>query len=70
MTILSLVIGAAYSNLPLAAASGFTRGSVVFIAVLVAIFDAFGEIPLMMMGRMILNKHVSFLGRRFHYSLS
>ena len=69
-TILSLVIGGAYFNLPLTAAGGFTRGSVVFIAVLVSIFDAFGEIPLMMMGRMILNKQVSFLDRRFHHSLS
>jgi ATP-binding cassette subfamily G (WHITE) protein 2 (SNQ2) len=57
--ILALVIGAAYFDLPLTAAGGFTRGSVVFIAVLVAIFDSFGEIPLMMMGRSILNKQVS-----------
>jgi len=58
---LALVIGAAYFDLPLTAAGGFTRGGVVFIAVLVAVFDAFGEIPLMMMGRAILNKQVCFL---------
>ena len=57
---LAFVIGAAYFDLPLTAAGGFTRGSVVFIAVLVTIFDSFGEIPLMMMGRTILNKQVSF----------
>jgi len=68
--ILSLVIGAAYFNLPLTAAGGFTRGSVVFIAVLISIFDSFGEIPLMMMGRSILSKQVSFLGYRFRLSLS
>jgi len=56
---LALVVGAAYFDLPLTASGGFTRGGVIFIAVLVAIFDAFGEIPLMMMGRTILNKQVS-----------
>jgi ATP-binding cassette subfamily G (WHITE) protein 2 (SNQ2) len=61
--ILSFVIGAAYFDLPLTAAGGFTRGSVIFMAVLVAIFDAFGEVPLMLMGRSILNKQVSFLDR-------
>jgi ATP-binding cassette, subfamily G (WHITE), member 2, SNQ2 len=60
--ILSLVIGAAYFDLPLTAAGGFTRGSVIFVALLVAIFDSFGEIPLMMLGRSILNKQVSFFG--------
>lgn len=60
--VLSLVIGAAYFNLPLTAAGGFTRGGVLFTALLVAIFDSFGEIPLMMMGRTILNKQVTFLG--------
>ena len=67
---LSLIIGVAYLNLPLTAAGGFTRGSVVFIAVLIFIFDSFGEIPLMMMGRPILNKQVSFLDQRSHLSLS
>ena len=56
---LALVIGAAYFDLPLTAAGGFTRGSVIFISVLVSVFDSFGEMPLMMMGRMILNKQVS-----------
>ena len=60
---LALVVGAAYFNLPLTASGGFTRGSVIFIAVLVAIFDSFGEIPLMMMGRTILNKQVSLLAK-------
>ena len=67
--ILALVVGAAYFNLPLTAAGGFTRGSVVFIAVLVSIFDSFGEIPLMMMGRTILNKQASLPDQRFHLSM-
>jgi ATP-binding cassette subfamily G (WHITE) protein 2 (SNQ2) len=58
--ILSFVIGAAYFDLPLTAAGGFTRGSVIFMAVLVAIFDAFGEVPLMLMGRSILNKQTGY----------
>ena len=69
-TVLSLVIGAAYFDLPLTASGGFTRGSVIFIAVLVAIFDSFGEIPLMMMGRMILNKQVSSFCQRSQCSSS
>ena len=64
--LLSLVIGAAYLNLPLTAAGGFTRGSVIFISLLVAIFDSFGEIPLMMMGRTILNKQVCSLNLLFY----
>lgn len=58
---LSLVIGGAYFNLPLTASGGFTRGGVIFMALIVSIFDSFGEIPLMMLGRPILNKQVSFL---------
>ena len=58
---LALIIGAAYFDLPLTAAGGFTRGSVIFIAILVTVFEAFGEIPLMMMGRTILDKQVSSL---------
>jgi hypothetical protein len=61
--ILALVIGGAYFNLPLTAAGGFTRGSVIFFALVVSIFDSFGEIPLMMFGRSILNKQVSPLNR-------
>ena len=67
--ILAFVVGAAYFNLPLTASGGFTRGSVVFIAVLVSIFDSFGEIPLMMMGRTILNKQASLPDPRFNLSL-
>jgi len=67
---LALVIGAAYFDLPLTAAGGFTRGSVVFIAVLVSVFDSFGEMPLMMMGRSILNKQVSVHPHAVHYPSS
>jgi len=67
--IIALVLGAAFFNLPLTASGGFTRGSVIFFAVLVAIFESFGEIALMMMGRSILNKQASFPGQSFHLLL-
>ena len=60
---LAFVIGAAYFDLPLTAAGGFTRGGVIFMSILVSVFDAFGEIPIMMLGRSILNKQVSFSDR-------
>jgi hypothetical protein len=56
--VLSLVLGAAFFNLPLTAAGGFTRGGVMFAGTLTSAFEAFGEIPLMMLGRSILWKQV------------
>jgi ATP-binding cassette, subfamily G (WHITE), member 2, SNQ2 len=60
-TILALVIGAAYLNLNTTTAAGFTRGGLLFAATLTSTLDAFGEIPLMMVGRPILWKQVRFL---------
>jgi ATP-binding cassette subfamily G (WHITE) protein 2 (SNQ2) len=56
--ILALVLGAAFLKLPQTAAGGFTRGGVIFASTLTAALDAFGEIPLMMLGRPILWKQV------------
>ena len=56
--VLAFVIGGAYFNLPSTAAGGFTRGSVIFFSVMMLTFDAFGEIPLMMIGRSIFWKQV------------
>jgi ATP-binding cassette subfamily G (WHITE) protein 2 (SNQ2) len=58
-TTLSLIVCVAYFDLPLIAAGGFTHGSVVFVAALVAIFDSFGEISLGILGRAVLNRQVS-----------
>ncbi|KAF8583992.1 hypothetical protein K439DRAFT_1617076 [Ramaria rubella] len=57
---LSIVLGAAFFNLPPTANGGFTRGSVIFVAMLVSCLDAFGEMPSQMMGRPILYKQTNY----------
>ncbi|KAF8633557.1 hypothetical protein AX15_001356 [Amanita polypyramis BW_CC] len=58
--ILALVIGAAFYNQPLSSNGAFTRGGVIFMAVLVPSFDAFGEMPLQMLGRPILRRQTGY----------
>jgi len=41
---LAIVLGASYYNLPETAQGGFTRGSILFVALLVNCLDAFGEV--------------------------
>ncbi|KAJ7897281.1 pleiotropic drug resistance ABC transporter [Mycena olivaceomarginata] len=48
-TILSLVLGAAFLNLPTTSAGAFTRGGVIFSALLTTCLDAFGEMPMQML---------------------
>jgi ATP-binding cassette, subfamily G (WHITE), member 2, SNQ2 len=43
-TILAVVIGCSYIDLPLTSAGAFTRASVIFIALLTTCLDAFGEV--------------------------
>ncbi|KAG6820654.1 hypothetical protein H0H93_013505 [Arthromyces matolae] len=57
---LAFVIGAAYYNQPLTSAGAFTRGSVIFAALLTTCLDAFGEMPMQMLGRPILRKQTSY----------
>ncbi|KAL0951841.1 hypothetical protein HGRIS_008502 [Hohenbuehelia grisea] len=59
-TILALVIGAAYIDQPLTSAGAFTRGGVIFIALLITCLDAFGEIPMAMIGRPLLRKQTNY----------
>ncbi|KAF8131532.1 pleiotropic drug resistance ABC transporter [Boletus edulis] len=59
-TILALVIGGAFLNLPHTAEGGFTRGSVIFIGMLTICFEAFAEMPTMMLGRPIANKQIGY----------
>ncbi|KAF8203885.1 pleiotropic drug resistance ABC transporter [Pholiota molesta] len=59
-TLLAIVIGAAFVNQPLTSAGAFTRGSVVFAALLTTCLDAFGEMPMQMVGRPILRKQTSY----------
>ncbi|KAF8913195.1 pleiotropic drug resistance ABC transporter [Gymnopilus junonius] len=58
--ILAIVIGAAYFKQPLTSNGAFTRGSVIFAALLTTCLDAFGEMPLQMLGRPILRKQTSY----------
>ncbi|KAF8963959.1 ABC-2 type transporter-domain-containing protein [Flammula alnicola] len=58
--ILAIVIGAAYFKQPLTSAGAFTRGSVIFAALLTTCLDAFGEMPMQMLGRPILRKQTSY----------
>ncbi|KAK2460203.1 hypothetical protein APHAL10511_007794 [Amanita phalloides] len=59
-TAMAFVIGAAYYNQPLTSNGAFTRGSVIFSAVLVPALDAFSELPLQMIGRPILRKQTGY----------
>ncbi|KAJ3512950.1 hypothetical protein NLJ89_g3230 [Agrocybe chaxingu] len=58
--ILALVIGAAFINLPTTSAGAFTRGGVIFSALLTTCLDAFGEMPMQMIGRPILRKQTNY----------
>ncbi|EJC98670.1 uncharacterized protein FOMMEDRAFT_170902 [Fomitiporia mediterranea MF3/22] len=58
--ILAIVIGAAFYNLPPTSAGAFTRGSVIFVAMLTSCLDAFGEMPTQMHGRPILHKQSAY----------
>ncbi|KAE9382722.1 hypothetical protein BT96DRAFT_740381, partial [Gymnopus androsaceus JB14] len=57
---LGLVIGGAFFALPTTSAGAFTRGSVLFFALLTVVFDAFVEIPVAMLGRPILRKQTRY----------
>ncbi|KAJ7687385.1 ABC-2 type transporter-domain-containing protein [Mycena rosella] len=59
-TVLAIVIGAAFINLPTTSAGAFTRGGVIFAALLTTCLDAFGEMPSQMLGRPILRKQTSY----------
>jgi ATP-binding cassette subfamily G (WHITE) protein 2 (SNQ2) len=59
-TILAFIIGSAYYNQPLTSSGAFTRGSVIFAALLTTCLDAFGEMPMQMLGRPILRKQTSY----------
>ncbi|KAG6817582.1 hypothetical protein H0H87_006959 [Tephrocybe sp. NHM501043] len=58
--VLALVIGSGFYNQPLTSAGAFTRGSVIFAALLTTCLDAFGEMPMQMLGRPILRKQTSY----------
>ncbi|KAF7337580.1 Pleiotropic drug resistance ABC transporter protein [Mycena sanguinolenta] len=59
-TVLSIVLGAAFFNLPPTSAGAFTRGGVIFAALLTTCLDAFGELASQMLGRPILRKQTGY----------
>ncbi|PFH49054.1 hypothetical protein AMATHDRAFT_63985 [Amanita thiersii Skay4041] len=58
--ILAFVLGAAFYKQPLTSNGAFTRGGTIFAALLTVCLDAFGEMPLQMIGRPILRKQTSY----------
>ena len=63
MTI-AIVVGTVWLNQPKTSAGAFTRGGVLFIALLFNAFQAFGELASTMLGRPIVNKHRAYTFHR------
>jgi len=58
-TLLALILGSAYFNQPLNSNGGFTRSSTLFIGLLTTCLDGMAEMPILMLGRPLMGKHVS-----------
>lgn len=61
---IAIVLGTVYFDLPRTSAGAFTRGGVLFIALLFNAFQAFQELASTMMGRPVLNKHKAYAFHR------
>ncbi|PSN74488.1 hypothetical protein BS50DRAFT_17238 [Corynespora cassiicola Philippines] len=62
--VIAIVIGTVWLDLPDTSAGAFTRGGVLFIALLFNAFQAFSELASTMLGRPIINKHRAFTFHR------
>lgn len=62
--VIAIVIGTVWLDIPKTSEGAFTRGGVLFIALLFNAFQAFSELASTMMGRPIVNKHRSFTFHR------
>jgi ABC-type multidrug transport system permease subunit len=62
--IVAIIIGTVWLDLPDTSAGAFTRGGVLFIALLFNAFQAFSELASTMLGRPIINKHRAFTFHR------
>lgn len=62
--VIAIVIGTVWLQQPQSSAGAFTRGGVLFIALLFNCFQAFGELGTVMMGRGIVNKHRAYTFHR------
>ena len=63
-TVIAIVTGTIWLQLPTDSAGAFTRGGVMFIALLFNCLQAFGELASTMLGRPILNKHRAYTFHR------
>jgi ABC-type multidrug transport system ATPase subunit/ABC-type multidrug transport system permease subunit len=62
--VIAIVVGTVWLNIPQTSAGAFTRGGVLFIALLFNAFQAFSELASTMIGRPIINKHRAFTFHR------
>lgn len=62
--VIAIVIGTVWLQIPTNSAGAFTRGGVLFIALLFNCFQAFGELASTMLGRQIVNKHRAYTFHR------
>lgn len=60
----AIILGTVWLDLPTTSAGAFTRGGVLFIALLFNAFEAFGELASTMLGRPIINKHRAYTFHR------
>ncbi|KAI8933315.1 hypothetical protein NX059_009940 [Plenodomus lindquistii] len=61
---IAIIVGTVWLDLPDTSAGAFTRGGVLFIALLFNAFQAFSELASTMLGRPIINKHRAFTFHR------
>ncbi|ORX96976.1 ABC-2 type transporter-domain-containing protein [Clohesyomyces aquaticus] len=62
--VIAIVTGTVWLNIPQTSTGAFTRGGVLFIALLFNAFQAFSELASTMLGRPIVNKHRAFTFHR------
>ncbi|KAF2815630.1 ABC transporter CDR4 [Mytilinidion resinicola] len=62
--VVAIILGTVWLDLPVTSAGAFTRGGVLFIALLFNAFQAFSELASTMVGRPIINKHRAYTFHR------
>ncbi|KAK7911559.1 bmr1-like protein [Apiospora marii] len=63
-TIIAIVLGTLYYQLGQTSASAFSKGGLLFVALLFNAFEAFSELASVMLGRAIVNKHKAYAFHR------
>jgi ATP-binding cassette, subfamily G (WHITE), member 2, SNQ2 len=62
--VIAIVLATLYLNLPETTGSAFGKGGLMFVSLLFNAFQAFAELPSVMLGRAIVNKHKAFAFHR------